>query len=149
MLAAPKTPKKVQPPKKCEDPTVKALKQTKKLLKEMKRDHAELYGWLCLLGRFVDPEDGMLIRKENDNFAPNDPSEDYYKITFATSRNEYHITAKPHSYLGATATCRQCRVGESWKRGNDLHDGPFCYGTWVGILSDIIGYEMVSVSVEG
>ncbi len=56
-----------------------------------------------------------------------------------TTNHAYHLMTSVDSdggYLG-------CIVTEiSSDRGNDLHDGKFSYQTWVGILSDIVAYEL-------
>lgn len=67
-----------------------------------------------------------------------------------TETNRYHISAGPSGgryggYLGCTAQSRKPRAGEDWCRGNDLHDGPCEEATWIGILGDILSYEMVRV----
>lgn len=80
------------------------------------------------------------------------------KIILYTEVNEYCITAYPPveedpksgvknygGYLGATMSSRKKRAGESWTRGNDLADGEFSRETWVNILSDIVGAELVKI----
>jgi len=59
----------------------------------------------------------------------------------------YDITAidrqGPSSYLGCFAHCRYPLLGEHWRRGNDLADGPLTRETWERIKNDIISYELV------
>ena len=52
---------------------------------------------------------------------------------------------RPHGYLGAGAQQRKPRAGEDWQRGSDLHDGPLSEATWIGILGNIVSYEMVRI----
>lgn len=73
-------------------------------------------------------------------------------FAFYTATNEYRIkyrTPTPgitDGYLGCDAVSRTPRAGEDWRRGNDLHDGPFTLDTWRRILANIVSYEMVRVS---
>ena len=73
-----------------------------------------------------------------------------------TDGHSYGISARPlkikkdsghldDGYLGCIASSRKPRAGEEWSRGNDLADGPFCYETWLKILGDIVGYELVKI----
>lgn len=50
-----------------------------------------------------------------------------------------------HFYLGCMATARRMRPGESWRRGNDLADGPLSLETWERIKADILSYEFNEV----
>ena len=73
------------------------------------------------------------------------------RLHLATNNNIYHISVVMHVgdlklsqlYLGAAATSRRPRTGESWHRGNDLADGKFSFGLWNKILADIVAYELV------
>lgn len=67
------------------------------------------------------------------------------QIKLYTSTNMYSIVATEDGYLGAIANSRQPRAGEDWTRGNDLADGEFSKETWVNILNDIVGYELVEI----
>jgi len=75
----------------------------------------------------------------------------WIKIVMFTHVNKYTIMVRPSvsnfrcAYLGATASSRTSRAGESWTRGNDLTDGKFCRETWIKILGDIVGYELVKI----
>lgn len=72
-----------------------------------------------------------------------------FKCSIFTDEHMYHIAAveeAKHNYLGCQATARKERPGESWKRGNDLADGPFNEDTWKMILRDIVKYELVKLS---
>lgn len=72
------------------------------------------------------------------------------KVFIYTHNNRYSIRATTRkdgsSYLGCGVTCRTPRAGETWKRGNDLSDGPFTRETWEKIKNDIIAYELVKVA---
>lgn len=46
-------------------------------------------------------------------------------------------------YLGCIASNRYPRLGEHWRRGNDLPDGPLTRETWEKIKDAIISYELV------
>jgi len=72
------------------------------------------------------------------------------RIKLFTETNSYAITAFPpeknfNGYLGCTTNSRKPRAGESWTRGNDLADGEFSKDTWIKILGDIVGYELVKI----
>ena len=72
------------------------------------------------------------------------------KLTLYTDKNIYYIHAYPpkdedRGYLGAIYSCRKPRAGESWTRGGDLTDGDFNHETWVKILGDIIGTELIKI----
>jgi hypothetical protein len=72
-----------------------------------------------------------------------------FKCSIFTDEHMYHVVAveeEKHNYLGCQATTRKERPGESWKRGNDLSDGPLEEETWKKILSDIVKYELVKLS---
>ncbi len=80
-------------------------------------------------------------------------SESEERICFElyTDEHIYHISASTHldvendkGYLGCTGSTRKPSAGETWNRGNDLRDGNFSYKTWIGILADIVGFELVS-----
>lgn len=74
-----------------------------------------------------------------------------FRIKFFTEVNEYSIVAIPssrdggNSYLGAIVMSRKPRAGEDWSRGGDLADGDFSATTWVEILGDIVGCELVKI----
>ncbi len=73
------------------------------------------------------------------------------RIKIFTNDNYYSIIAYPPNnedykgYLGCMGGSRKPRTGEDWSRGNDLADGKFSKETWIEILSDIIGYELVKI----
>ncbi len=72
------------------------------------------------------------------------------RIKLFTENNAYSIVARPpkgddKGYLGCIADSRTPRAGEDWTRGNDLADGKFTEETWIEILYDIIGYELVKI----
>ena len=73
-----------------------------------------------------------------------------FKLKLFTESNEYTIVAYPpvddyKGYLGAQGGSRKPRAGEDWTRGNDLADGDFSRETWIKILADIVGYELVKI----
>ena len=71
------------------------------------------------------------------------------KFCFYTEENVYYISAvdrEDGGYLGCTVMTRKERPGESWKRGNDLPDGPFNEETWNSIIRAIVRYEIVKLS---
>lgn len=77
----------------------------------------------------------------------------YVKIW--TDTNEYRvcISLKPtgrleDAYMGASASTRKPRAGETWTRGNDLPDGRFSDGLWRDILAAIVRYEAQEVKSE-
>lgn len=72
------------------------------------------------------------------------------KLKLFTETNDYAIVAYAPTktykgYLGAMGGTRKPRAGEDWTRGNDLADGEFSEQTWIKILHDIIGYELVKI----
>jgi len=72
------------------------------------------------------------------------------RIVMCTKTNKYTIVAvcpreNQRSYFGASVSSRTPRAGEDWCRGNDLADGDFSLETWIKILSDIVGYELVKI----
>jgi hypothetical protein len=64
---------------------------------------------------------------------------------YSYAPSEPRVEGRPSSYLGCIASARKPRAGEDWGRGNDLHDGPLTEETWIGILGDIVSYEMVQL----
>jgi len=108
----------------------------------------ELARWLnAIIGRF---ERAALIFYHKDTKR--------VVIKLFTELHSYHIVArrrdrknkgeKDLGYLGCTASTRKPLVGENWTRGSDLADGIYSEQTWINILCDIIGYEMVPLDVE-
>ena len=76
---------------------------------------------------------------------------DTFEVKIYTLINQYTIicrhyrgrqmTDNVHFYLACSASCRLCRPGEEWHRGNDLPDGKMCEDTWHRILAGIVRYE--------
>lgn len=64
-------------------------------------------------------------------------------LTLYTETHKYHIRFTGEA-MNCTASVRKPRAGEDWIRGNDLHDGDFCWETFQLILSDIVSYELVA-----
>lgn len=101
-----------------------------------------LYDWLKKTTRFSNYkfEDCIYIDEEKK----------VVKMILFTNENQFSITAIPHrenhpSYLGCIMTCRKPRTGEKWTRGNDCIDGTFTKETWIEILGDIVGMELVDI----
>jgi hypothetical protein len=71
-----------------------------------------------------------------------------FKASIYTDEHIYQISAVQgkNDYLGCQVTARKERPGESWKRGNDLSDGPLIKDTWNRIINDIVKYELVKLS---
>jgi len=82
-----------------------------------------------------------------------DKSNAKVRMMLYTNDHSYSIMAIPpgvrglgdDGYLGCMSSSRKPRTGEDWKRGNDLADGSFCYETWIKIVRDIVGYELVKI----
>lgn len=77
----------------------------------------------------------------------------YLRSKIWTLTNVYSISGgihveNPPGYLACGSNSRKPRTGETWCRGNDLKDGPFCEKTWNGILADIVRYEAEEVKSE-
>jgi len=77
----------------------------------------------------------------------------YIYIKIFTAKNEYTIVVHledvlSDSYMGAHASSRISRTGETWTRGNDLPDGKFSDELWLEILQDIVGYESCEIKSE-
>ena len=68
-------------------------------------------------------------------------------IKLYTNDHSYQIIAKPH-YLGCQGGTRKPRPGETWHRGNDLPDGPFCRAKFDRIMGAIVGYELKQIAVH-
>jgi hypothetical protein len=83
-----------------------------------------------------------------------DPEGRRHVFTIFTDRNEYRICvrlptqARPDGGLSCGSLARKPRAGETWRRGNDLPDGPLTHETWHRILASIVSYEMVQISRE-
>ena len=55
--------------------------------------------------------------------------------------------AREQGYLGGYSSARAPRPGETWTRGNDLADGPYCEETWNAILSDAAGLSALPLEI--
>jgi hypothetical protein len=79
-------------------------------------------------------------------------SEKYFRASFFTAANEYHILGiekrQGRSYLGCVGRSRYARPGEDWHRGNDLPDGYLSERTWHEILAGVVRYEVQQISSE-
>jgi len=73
-----------------------------------------------------------------------------FKALLYTTTHCYTIIAVDRhdndGYLGCFAKYRYPLLGEHWRRGNDLADGPLARGTWERIKNDIISYELVDAA---
>jgi len=71
------------------------------------------------------------------------------RIFMYSHTNKYTVIAtrdkSGKTYLGAGVSCRKPRAGEYWTRGSDLSDGTFSKDTWIKILGDIVGNELVKI----
>jgi len=72
-----------------------------------------------------------------------------------TSTNEYRIRVAlsptgglEDAYMGAGASTRKPRAGETWVRGNDLPDGKMSDQLWRKILAAIVRYEAQEIKSE-
>jgi len=75
-----------------------------------------------------------------------------FRVLIYTEAHVYSIGAvdreEGNSYLGCTVSARYPRLGEHWRRGNDLPDGKLTRDTWDRIKNDIIAYELVPPTPE-
>ena len=69
------------------------------------------------------------------------------RVIFSTTKNNYFVNYNDH-YLGLGVNSRVSRPGETWNRGNDLHDGDFSEETFKLMLRDVLLYELRVVSTE-
>ncbi len=69
------------------------------------------------------------------------------RLIFCTAAHQYTVRFRSleRTYLGCGVTSRTTRPGETWTRGNDLHDGKFSRETWDGILRGVLAYELVEL----
>lgn len=104
--------------------------------------------WICSFSRFGgNPIDAAVLTSEMAK-----DGRQIVRATFFTEKYAYHICAYlPYmtlekgdsGHLGCTVTCRKSRAGEDWARGSDLADGNYDQTTWLRIMTDIIGHELV------
>ena len=81
----------------------------------------------------------------------NDPQEYLYvdeslktvHLMFYTADTTYHITTGESNELKCVAMTRRPCAGETWLRRVELFKGIFGEQTWLRILSEIVGWEMV------
>lgn len=96
--------------------------------------YQEFAKWLKSIARYGNIHRTMLLYKFND--------QDRVAADFFTNDYKYSIHAARREYLGAYASCRKSRVGETWLRGSDLPDGKYNKETFDNIVKSIVGYEM-------
>lgn len=107
--------------------------------KNLHEVYEELCGWINELGRGIEAGPETIWENEKSGTV---------HIRFYTETQEYAIVARPPTemgvgYLGCMATSRKRRPGESWHRGRDLPDGPYCRDIWDRILRGILAYEIL------
>lgn len=75
-----------------------------------------------------------------------------YCVEIFTENHKYSISAherkNDNGYLGCTMDNRKPRAGENHTRGRDCADGELCLDTWIKIMYDIIGCEMVPLKIQ-
>lgn len=83
------------------------------------------------------------------------PQERAIRFKIWTAVNEYTVVVHikdeqplEEAYMGAVASSRTPRVGETWTRGNDLPDGHFGEDLWQKILTAIVRYEAQEVKSD-
>lgn len=104
---------------------------------ELQKMKEQLIEWMDMMKNGYRDSDIYMHEFEGDG-------EKGIRIGLFTDVNDYSIVAIDN-YLGCTYSSRRPRAGEDWTRGGDLADGEFCQKTWVKILSDIIGAELVKI----
>lgn len=72
---------------------------------------------------------------------------EFQRAVFSTTKNNYFVAFKD-DYLGMTVSSRVARPGETWLRGNDLHDGKFSKETFGQMMDEVLTYELREVSDE-
>ena len=55
---------------------------------------------------------------------------------------------RPQGYIGATASSRAPNPGETWTRGNDLADGPYCRETWDRVVADAAFWDALPLEFD-
>ena len=104
-------------------------------LQEMKE---QLVEWMDMMKNGYRDSDIYMYEFERDG-------KEGIKIRLFTDVNNYSVVAIDN-YLGCIYSSRKPRAGEDWTRGGDLADGEFSKETWIKILSDIIGTELVKIN---
>jgi len=107
--------------------------------------------FLKKIGRYHESRKSMLILELLESPPSALYEQKVYSVHFFTKENHYAISATPVSlidkgYLGCIALRNSPNPGETWLRGNDLPDGPFCDSTWNDIMAGIIAYEMKNIA---
>lgn len=105
----------------------------------LKKHYPDLESWLEEVSRFGRTDECCLIFNKGNRV----------RVEIATSDYIYSISARlpeekdsDRGYLGCTCNARKSRFGETWTRGNDLHDGIYSKDTWHQILGDIVSMEL-------
>jgi hypothetical protein len=76
-----------------------------------------------------------------------------FRVLIYTDNHVYSVSGyqgtekNPKGYLGCTVSTRKPRPGEDWNRGNDLKDGKYSEDTFIGIVKDIVSYELKSIQL--
>lgn len=118
--------------------------KNREVLAEMKDRCPLLVRWASQLARRgANLVDATELSLADDSLGP------VFRIRFFTRTHWYSISARPpcgddvEGWMGCTASSRIPLAGEDWTRGNDLADGPYSDATWIEIVYDILGYELV------
>jgi hypothetical protein len=92
-----------------------------------------LYAWLNDISITVDWDDVIKVYG------------DIATATLYTEENEYTITVTTQDYLGCSGKSRKRRLGEDYCRTlGIIVEGDFSDGTWVKIISAILGEEIIT-----
>ncbi len=78
-----------------------------------------------------------------NDYVVEDVDDTRQRMVIYTNDHSYQISFTD-TYMGCVASCRKPRAGEDWIRSNDLHDGPFSRATFIAVMLDIVGYELVA-----
>lgn len=103
--------------------------------------------WLKNIVRYGNVDSQALIFIKNTKSNSIYPDAIHFSIELFTNEYEYSIYGftptenKPKGYLGAGFSTRKSRVGEDWKRGNDLPDGDYCKETFDKIINKMLANE--------
>lgn len=147
----PETPAAVKTPSRADEIRAK----NREVLAEMKKACPLLVRWTLQFGhRGVNLVDAAELTK----LPPGDSQSAVarWRIRLFSRTHQYSIIARPphgqgdrtsttadDGYLGCTVQARMPLAGEDWTRGRDLADGPYSDATWIAIVHDILGYELV------
>ncbi|MDA3780489.1 MAG: hypothetical protein PF487_09785 [Bacteroidales bacterium] len=105
--------------------------------------------WLKEIIRYRNVDSNVLIFWDINR---NDGANHFSCIIFTNDNKHtfygYEPTKdKPNGYLGAGATGRKPRPGETWNGGNDLPDGSYTKETFDSIVKAIVAYEIKTLQL--